>query len=193
MPCRRTVILGKVIVFSKSKSKSDVILTFNGEALETVEEFSYLGVKFNFNGKFLKTKKFLIEQARKAMFALLRKAKQMCLPVDIQLHLFDTLVLPILLYSSEVWGFEDLKMVESFHLKFCKMFLNVNNKTSSLMVYGELGRAPLHVLVHTRMLTFWFKTLHGKDEKISFILLKVMSELHKRGIFHSPRITHNSK
>ena len=36
----------------------------------------------------------LIEQATKAMYAIFRKARRHRLPVDIQLKLFDSLVLP---------------------------------------------------------------------------------------------------
>lgn len=36
-----------------------------------------------------------------------RKIKYITFPVDLQLHLFDTLIISILLYSSEVWGFEN--------------------------------------------------------------------------------------
>ena len=51
------------------------------------------------------------------MYAIFRKARRHSLPVDIQLKLFDSLVLPILLYSCEVWGFAKLEHV---HLTFCK-------------------------------------------------------------------------
>ena len=45
-------------------------------------------------------KKLLIEQATKAMNAIFRKARRHIFPVDIQLKLFDSLVLPILLHLT---------------------------------------------------------------------------------------------
>ena len=36
------------------------------------------------------------------MFAILRKVKKSFLPIDIQLQLFDVLVVPVLLYGCEV-------------------------------------------------------------------------------------------
>jgi hypothetical protein len=36
---------------------------------------------------------------------------------------------PILLYGSEVWGYENLKILEQIHLKFCKRILKVRNTT----------------------------------------------------------------
>ena len=72
--------------------------------LEVVDDFDYLGVRYNFNGKFAKNKKRLIDQARKALFSLMKKSRKLSLPIDTQLHLFESMIVPILLYGSEVWG-----------------------------------------------------------------------------------------
>ena len=53
-----------------------------------------------------------LSQARKAMFSLSSKVKQLMLPIDVQLDFFYKLVLPVLSYGSEVWGYEDLPRVE---------------------------------------------------------------------------------
>ena len=45
------------------------------------------------------------------------------LPVDIQLQRFDSMVAPILLYGSEVSGFERSNLLESLCLKFYKCIL----------------------------------------------------------------------
>ena len=57
---------------------------------------------FNYNGKFTEANKQLVVKGNRAMFLLLRKCRQLQLPVDIQLELFDILVKPILLYGCEV-------------------------------------------------------------------------------------------
>ena len=59
--------------------------------------------------------------------------------------LFDKIVLPILLYGSEVWGFEMQNKIESVHVKFCKYVLGVSHVTSNCAVMGECGRKSLHV------------------------------------------------
>ena len=71
---------------------------------------------------------------------MLTKAKKLQLSVDIQCHLFDHLILPILLYGSEVWGHEDIKQIEVFHRKFLRTLLSVGSYTPDCMVYGETGR-----------------------------------------------------
>ena len=72
-------------------------------------------------------KKQLIEQAT--------KATQHILHVDIELKSFDSLILPILLYCCEVWGFEKLED-RKVHLTFCNRILCVKNNTLNFMIYG---------------------------------------------------------
>ena len=81
----------------------------------------------------------------------------MCLPVDLQLKLFDSIVLPILTYSCKVWGFENCAEIEKVHLRFCKKILKVKQTTSNYMVYEELGRYPLNIYINVRMIGFWLK------------------------------------
>jgi hypothetical protein len=56
----------KIVVFCKSKRGlcNTPAFSFEGNLLlEIVDDFSYLGVKFSYNGKFAKTKNHLLEQA----------------------------------------------------------------------------------------------------------------------------------
>jgi hypothetical protein len=65
---------------------------------------------------------------------------------------FDSLVEPILLYGSEVWGFENTCSLEKNHLQFCKKILQVRATTPSYMIYGELGCYPLSIKKKLRMI-----------------------------------------
>ena len=61
--------------------------------------------------------------------------------------LFDAIVLPVLLYCSEIWGVDlssnDISSIEKFHLKFIKDILGVHCKTSNAGCLAELNRLPL--------------------------------------------------
>ena len=73
---------------------------YNEEHIEVVYYFKYLGVPFTPNGKFTECRKYVVNQARKAMYLILKKARTQKLPIDVQLDLFHNMVLPILLHSS---------------------------------------------------------------------------------------------
>ena len=62
------------------------------------------------------------------------------------LHLFDTLIKPILLYNSDYWGCLKLPKnnpIENMHMRFCKEILGVQRQTTNVGVLLELGRIPI--------------------------------------------------
>ena len=79
--------------------------------------------------------------------------------IEDKLKLFDALVLPLLNYSCEVWGFHSSQIIEKVHLKFLKQILGVRHQTCNMAVYGELGRVSLIVIRKVRILKFWFKII----------------------------------
>ena len=48
-----------------------------------------------------------------------KQIRNINIPIDLQLKLFDALVYPILMYSAEIWGFENKNIIEKIHLQFC--------------------------------------------------------------------------
>ena len=124
------------------------------------------------------------------MFALISKARQLCLPVDIQLHLFDSLIMPILLYGCEIWGCENNSIIERLHLKFCKMLLGINKSSPTCIVLGELGRFPLDVYIRSRIISFWSRLVTNDITVTSSIIYKLIYTLDSNNNFNSSYITH---
>ena len=85
-------------------------------------------------------------------------------------QIFDTMVFPILSYNSEVWGMytkQDFKKwdsspIEKIHLKFCKRYLEVNNKASNIACRAELDRLPLLIPINQKIMKY-FVYLNNKD------------------------------
>ena len=169
----------KIIVFSRGKVRNVPVFMFGDEILERTDNYKYLGVTLNYNSSFVTNLKALSIVANKAMFALLQNGKD-TLDIDTMLHLFDAMVVPILLYGSEVWGFSKTDIIERMQLRFCKILLKLNKNTPNLMIYGELGRYPLKVKIKTRMVTFWHK-LTANNKKISTTMYKLLYNFHCKG------------
>ena len=110
----------KIIRFSKRRSKKLNVFKLNGEVIEIVDNYVYLGTTIRFNGKFHDAQKKQILQAKKALFAVISKKVNLQLPLDIYLNLFDTIVSPVLLYGSEIWGYENIDNLEIFFRSFLK-------------------------------------------------------------------------
>ena len=142
----------KIIRFSKGKLQTPAPeFWLNNERLEQVESYVYLGTTISYNNKFPDAIEKQINQAHRALFGLKSRKEKYNLPIDIVLDLFDTMVLPVLLYGCEIWGYEKLESIEIFYRKFLRYILKVNSQTTNCMVYGETGRTPLNIIIKTRM------------------------------------------
>ena len=161
------------------------MFTYNGQALEIEEYFVFWGTLFSYNGRFLKNNQRMVEQARKAMFSVLRKSRKLQLAIDLQLQLFYSLIVPILLYGSEVTGFENSDILERLCTQFYKIILNVKKSTPNCILYGELGRYPISIQIKSRMIGFWQRIVNGKQDKIAHRLYKILLAMHEGGHFHS--------
>ena len=151
-----------------------------------LDEYVYLGTTFNYNNTFRKAQVKQLNQARRAMYSLLSKTYQLHLPIDLLIELFDQLVLPILLYGSEVWGFDIIKDLEILHMKFCKQILNVRKNTANCMVLGELGRLKLDKYIESRMINFWCNLVHSGQDKLSGKVYIIMKILFEENVYQSP-------
>ena len=146
----------------------------NNNELEIVKDYKYLGIFFCKSGSFLSTRKYLKEQATKAMFGLLKKCRRNNLSIECQIDLFKKLAEPVILYGSEIWGFENLDVLESIQLRFFKIILHLKQSTPNFIVYGELGIFPISIQIKIRMINFWCRLVRGNETKFSSLLYKLL-------------------
>ena len=161
------------------------VSTYSGKELEIDDSFVYLGAMFSYNGRFQKHNQRLADQARKSMFAVISKARRLHLPNYIQIQLFDSIAVPILLYGSEVSGFESCNVLEGLCIQFYKLTLKAKKSTPNIMLYGKLGRYPITIATKARMIGFWQRIINGKTDKISYKLYKSLLGMHQQDLFHS--------
>ena len=167
----------KVLVFSRGKIRNIPQFSFNNNNLEVVFDYNYLGVTFNYNGKFRVAQKNLYDKASRAMFGLIAKCRKLFLPIDLRLHLFDSVIKPIALYGCEVWGFDDIGLADKLQLRFIKNSLGLKMRTPTVMVRGETGCYPCSIDIKCRLLNYWFQL--GIEEKNSKIVKEMYNCIFK--------------
>ena len=167
----------KIMIFRKGGRISQRLnFYYNNSIIEIVNKFSYLGIVFTSGGSFSEAQSTLSGQALKAIFKLNKYLYKFThISVRDKLDLFDKLVLPILNYGNQIWGFNPGKAIKRIHLQFCKNILGVKKTTSTDFVYGELGRLPLQYHRFYDIIKYWVKLLYQSEQKYTkkvYLLLK---------------------
>ena len=100
--------------------------------------------------------------------------------VPTALKLFDTLILSIIRYGSEVWGpfyakrLQDSNFLshceklpaEKLHTKFCRYLLGVHRKSTNNAVRAELGRRPLLTLLLPHAAKYWLQLCELEGQRL---------------------------
>ena len=150
-----------------------------------VDDYLFLGVVFNYDNSFIKAVNRQLTLAKRALFALNSKISNLNLPVDLKLSLFDRLVIPVLTYGCEVWGFTNISAIERFQRVFLKNTLNISKYTASPIIYGETGFTEVELTINNRMINFWHRIRTDSTNKISVKMFKLIKHLFDENTFRS--------
>ena len=169
----------KCMAFGKIKQ---VTITFNGKIIEQVDRYKCLGNvispisrcngdPFKFNAE------YLCDKARKAIYAMSHRTRNISnLSPQLKFYLFNTLVLPILTYGSEIWSVSKLalKSIDKVFLRHIRCALSIKATTSNVISIGETGQYPPSVACITSLLNY-ANRLHHMPESV--LAKKVYNEL----------------
>lgn len=91
------------------------------------------------------------------------------------------MVVPILSYGAELWGYEICQPIENVQNKFCKRLLKVSSSACNVAVLGELGRYPLSVCYMKRCIVYWLKILQMDDTRYPKACYRMLYNLDSAG------------
>ena len=139
--------------------------TLNGQFIEKVTSYCYLGVVISSNGKFNKAVDSLYHKGLGAYFSLRSTIDRRFIKAKGISKLFDSLVEPILTYGCQIWlptlpvmkklvskfrhnGQVDISAIaklpfEQVHLRHLKYLLGINRRSANCAAWGETGKLPL--------------------------------------------------
>ncbi len=126
-------------------------------------------VLFNNNGRFRKGELALKEQATKALYPIIGTSRKYDLPVDIQIELFNMMVVPVLTYGYEIWSDCTIREIELLHMKFLKHVLYIHRYTGTKIVYGELGVYPLDITIKCKVINYWSRLVMEKNTNTKLV------------------------
>ena len=150
----------------------------NNTQIETKKEAKYLGVWWTQDLSSHKLVEENISKARCAFFALgaIDIFQGACNPLT-ALSIFNTFVLPILLYGCEVWSLNDplQEKLESFQDEIGKRILNLPKHYNNLSVRIALKWPSFRVIVLIRKLSYLAKLL-SLEPTITHVKLSCFSK-----------------
>ena len=161
------------MIFNKTGKYIRRTYPMNNGVITTTNSYKYLGFIFTPSGELCTGLKDLRDRALRAYHKLKNKmGHYFRLHPAITLSLFDSLIKPILLYSSDFWGC--LKMpknnpVENMYTAFCKTLLGVQKQTSNTGTHLELGTIPIMFFGIKNCIKNWHR-IHKKKEANSILL-----------------------
>ena len=113
------------MVFGKGIIRNEPEFRYDGELLDIVDDFVYLGVNLSSNGSFKKWQVYAAYRANKSIFVAICRSKQLNLSLDVQIDLFDKLIELVALYGCEVWGPYDCEIVARVQLRYYKYIIRL--------------------------------------------------------------------
>jgi len=168
--------------------KTEIVVFRNGGPVKCIEQwnygtspiniasfYKYMGLIFTPKLSWSRSQRKLACQATKSIVCIRNYQKQYgYFHFHECFKLFDSMVKPILLYGSEIWGFKFSPIIELVQTHYCKLFLGVSRSTNTDMVLGECGRLPLYVDYVSRFIKYWCRILHmssNRYPKQTYIML----------------------
>ena len=142
----------KTMIFNRGNKLIKSDFNVGSSPIENVKTFTYLGFTISAkNCQFQSTIDDLSIKANRAIFAIKSKIKLSKLPIRLAIKIFNSQIMPILLYGSEIWGpymdynFDtwDSTKIERIHTQFLKQVLGCNIQTSNNMIRADTGCRPL--------------------------------------------------
>ncbi|ESO86614.1 hypothetical protein LOTGIDRAFT_166878 [Lottia gigantea] len=135
--------------------------------LETVSYYKYLGVVFSPVLSWTKSKETQITQTEK-VFNMIKAISRKCngISVDTAFQIFDKMLVPILLYGSEMWGYTLSPKIENVQIKYFKYTLRVSKYACNMAVLGEIGRSLLYVQYSLKCVKYWIRLIQMPEHRL---------------------------
>jgi len=136
----------KVMVFNSADPCQKFV--FEGDIIEHVQTFKYLGILFKTTSNLDSVVEHLAATSRRLLFALNRRCvKLRIMDIKLRYDLFNTLARSTASYAYEVWlDSKKLKAIEIMYRGFFKYLLMVQITTSTSIVLAKFSKFPFEHL-----------------------------------------------
>lgn len=142
-------------------------LNLNGEYIEVVKDFKYLGSMMSSSEKDMRARK---GQAWGAFWKMKEIWKSKSIKIQLKVRLFKASCLAILLYGSETWTLtkQQKQVLNSFATSCYRIMLGVKrmDHVTNETIYALVNEEPLSSVIARRQLTWVGHMLRAKESEL---------------------------
>jgi hypothetical protein len=102
--------------------------------------------------------------------------------------LYTSMIEPILMYGSGVWGTKTFSVISSVQHRACKYFLSVGKHMSNVSSRGDMGWTSCYTKQSINVCRLLCRTLRSEDHRLSYQIYKWISRRRKGWAFEMDKI-----
>jgi len=173
----------KIIVFRKGGFLgAREVWWYGDKQIEVVNNYKYLGLCFSTKLSLTQAISELATKAKQRTVQILKCLWKLgTIDFDVFFKIYDAQVIPVIMYGSELWGYQRFDMLEKAHLYACKRLLNVGPTTPNALVLGDTGRMPIFVLTAARCVKYWLRVLTLQEDRLPRKVYNMMYHFQEQG------------
>ena len=176
----------------RSKPRSSVTFTLNGDEIKYVSQYKYLGLLLNEHLDWNVCLEGIICKANRAL-ALLNHRMRVTGGFHFRTYtlLFNQLVQPIVMSNACIWGHKNSIKVMGIQHKALRYFLGVGKVCPVVGLFGETGWIPFNALIKFNILKFWHRVVSMQADRLTRQIYIWSKSLSDRGVINWTNRTSN--
>ena len=155
----------KIIHFRQpKKQKCEYAFTCGKDHIDYIDSYKYLGVDLTEHLSWAQ----LIQSISIAANYLIAKARNSgALVFEVYTHLYNTLVLPIIGYSTFLWGYKAYSDITKIQSNLMRSFLSVSRNAPIAALLGDMGWLPITTITKISCIGFWIRLNNMADGRLN--------------------------
>ena len=142
----------KFLVFHKGRLPKNTDVYIDGQKIERVSSFKYLGIYFTAQLSFTEHVRNVIAKASSRLGYLFFKLSLKNLPLYLALQIFQCFIFPMFSYGSHIWtsriSASCVSSLNALFLKFLKRYIGIPKFSSNSICYFLTKTSPLLSTIH---------------------------------------------
>ena len=153
-----------------------------GKTIDYIDSYKYLGIIFTEHLSWGRAIENTALSANRAANYLIAKARvNGGFAYEVFTHLYNTLVVPIIEYSSFLWGFKPISQIDKIQNNLMRSFLGLGRNAPYSALIGDTGWQPLSVTTKLSCVRFYKRLSIMSLSRLNHYIFRESCNLTEKG------------